>query len=262
MADKVRAIDEGLINSKLAEINEMLFRDTGLRLQFVDLSQTREQTLNARYMTRDMFNQLKQNIGRAKALESIPLLADVDGTLEVVSGHHRIRAAMDAGVRYSLALVYSGLGRNEILAKQLAHNSISGQDNPEILRKIYEQITDVEAQLEAFIDPKVFDLIPEPVQFSPPDIDLLGEVKVITFALLPVEKHDFDEAMFALIPESDEIYLAHRETFDTFREALQRVRTECKIRSAPTAVAELCRLALKALDAEAQDELGAGCGQG
>ena len=205
-------------------------------------------------MTPEMFSQLTSNIANAETLESVPLLAETERGLEIVSGHHRIRAAIQAGVKSGLALVYSGLSSSQIRGKQLAHNSITGQDDPEILRRIYEQITEVQAQMEAFVDPKVFEAIPDAVSFTQADIDPLGELKYVTFAFLPVQKSDFDDTMLVMIADSDEVYVAHRDAFDDFKVALQRVRRECNVRSAPTAIAEMCRLASKALDIMSSEE--------
>ena len=48
--------------------------------------------------------------------------------------------------------------------------------------------------------------------------------------------------------EIDQVYLADAETYEGWRQALLRVRSEMEIVSIPTAVAEMARLALAALD--------------
>ena len=70
--------------------------------------------------------------------------------------HHRVRAATAASISEMFVLVdVTGLSRSQIAAKQLAHNSIEGQDNEQLLAEIYRQIEDAESKLEAFVDQKL-----------------------------------------------------------------------------------------------------------
>ena len=62
--------------------------------------------------------------------------------------------------------------------------------------------------------------------------------------------------------EVDKIYLAQREVYDAWREALQRVREDMEIVSIPTAVAEMARLAVQALDAMTEDGAADGAADG
>src|SRR5437667_8151464 len=106
----------------------------GLELWKVPPSALREQDVNARSMPKAMFERLAQTIARDKRLESLPLCAKTERGLEIVSGHHRLRAATAAGVIELFALVdVTGLSRSQIAAKQLAHNSIEGEDNEQLL---------------------------------------------------------------------------------------------------------------------------------
>ena len=54
-----------------------------------------------------------------------------DKGYDIISGHHHIRAARKAGMKEMLVLVYTHLDRASVVAKQLAHNTISGKDDPE-----------------------------------------------------------------------------------------------------------------------------------
>ena len=62
------------------------------RLRLADL---RAQTVNARYMRKEQFDQLTRNIARDGVLTSVPLVYQPPGeTPEILSGHHRIAAAL------------------------------------------------------------------------------------------------------------------------------------------------------------------------
>ena len=134
------------------ELQKILELGNGLELWKVHPSSLREQGTNARSMPKAMFERLSQTIGRDKRLESLPLCARTEKGLEIVSGHHRTRAATAVGLSELFTLVdVTGLTRSQIAAKQLAHNAIEGQDNHQLLAEIYRQIEDAESKLEAFV---------------------------------------------------------------------------------------------------------------
>src|SRR5437762_1667585 len=111
------------------EPEKVLDLGNGLELWKVPPSALREQDVNARSMPKAMFERLSQTIGRDKRLESLPLCAKTERGLELISGHHRTRAATAAGLTEMFTLVdVTGLTRSQIAAKQLAHNAIEGQD--------------------------------------------------------------------------------------------------------------------------------------
>jgi hypothetical protein len=249
MATKVRGRDE--INEHLAELGAELGLQEGLSLYLAEVDELTEQDRNARSMSMDMFSQLVENVKSTGGLESVPLCVRTERGIEIISGHHRVRAARAAGVTRLVVLLYASLSRARIASKQLAHNSIAGQDDPEMLKRIFESIDDIAARFEAFLDPKLFDDIPEPVTFRPPDVDIERLAKGVTFLFLSSQLADFKEAVDRLgIDESvDTVYLAQREVYDGWTEALQRVREDLQVRSIPTAIAEMARLAVEALDA-------------
>src|SRR6266702_1360750 len=79
------------------EPQKVLDLGNGLELWKVPPFALREQDVNARSMPKAMFERLAQTIGRDKRLESLPLCARTEKGLEIISGHHRTRAATAAG---------------------------------------------------------------------------------------------------------------------------------------------------------------------
>ena len=144
----------------------------GLAIYRVHVDQLREQDVNARSMSPATFGRLTETVKRDGRLESLPLVALVNEKLEIVSGHHRVRAARSAALPLIYAIVdETGLSGDQIRAKQLAHNSIAGEDEIQLLQQIYQSIMDVDARLEAHIDPKELS-IPYPERVSLPNLDL------------------------------------------------------------------------------------------
>jgi len=258
MAAEVRQVDQ--VNEELGRISREVLPE-GLRLAFLHVDEMREQDVNPRSMTQRMFNQLVENIQEAGVLESIPLCVLKDGRHHIISGHHRLRAARAAGVTRILALVYDDLPDARIKSKQLAHNTISGVDDPELVKRLWLQIDDVKARLESFVDPRAFDAVPKPVRYRPVDVDFATTTKRVLIVFLSTQKTDFDEAVRAILPnvELDAVYLADRETYDGWKDALQRVREDLEIAAIPTALAEMARLANWALG-QLAEEVGDGNG--
>ena len=88
---------------------------TGLIIAKVQLDKVREQDINARIMKKEMQDQLTANIKNRGQLESLPLLVEKDGVLEIISGHHRIKSARAAGMKEIIAIIdVSGLSRSKI----------------------------------------------------------------------------------------------------------------------------------------------------
>src|SRR2546427_679740 len=103
------------------EPERILELGNGLELWKVHASTLREQDVNARSMPKAMFERLSQTIARDKRLESLPLCAKTESDFEIISGHHRTRAATAAGLSELFVLVdVTGLSRSQIAAKQLA----------------------------------------------------------------------------------------------------------------------------------------------
>lgn len=243
------------INALLAELSTQIL-PPNLKLMYVAVDDCREQDINAQSMPKAMFDQLVSNIKESGAPESIPLLAKTEQGLEIISGHHRVRASRAAGLKMTLAFVYEELSRSRIHSKQLAHNSIHGASDPELVKRIWERITDVQARFEAFIDPRQFDTI-KPVSFKPVDVDMTATAKTVLFIFLPTQKLDYDVAVEAILPKAnvDAIYLGSKETYDGWIAALKRVRADLEIVNAPTALAEMARLALERLDMERLEQI-------
>ena len=147
---------------KTVSYEQMLELGHGLIIAKVPLTSLREQDINARIMKNEMQKQLTDNIRKRGQLESLPFCALVDGKIEIISGHHRIRSAKDSGVINEIYVILdvTGLTRSQIAAKQLAHNAISGFDDQSTLKEIVKLIDDVDDMLESYIGK---DILGEPL---------------------------------------------------------------------------------------------------
>ena len=214
----------------------------GLELWWVEAKDLKEQDENARVQDRHTFDRLTETIKRDKRLESLPFCAATDRGVEVVSGHHRTRAMMAAGLPGTWALVdITGLSRDRISAKQLAHNSIQGTDDPQVLSRIFESIQDAEARLEAFVAEELRKDVPT---IKVDDVTVDVPIHQVGLMFMAAEKDLFERAVQMIKSSSQETWLAEQERFEPFRQLCSRMAKEYDIRAMGTILAKLAEIAL------------------
>jgi len=233
--------------ASVIEPERILELGNGLELWKVHPSTLREQDVNARSMPKAMFERLSQTIARDKRLESLPLCAKTERGLEIISGHHRVRAATSAGISEMFVLVdVTGLTRSQIAAKQLAHNAIEGQDNEQLLAEIYRQIEDAESKLEAFIDEKLDIEIPK-VKIEGLDVEM--DFKTVLLIFLPRVKERLDRALEYLRSSGqrlDGVYIASDSDYAPLEKAVLKINQEYDVRVVADIIGKMADLALEA----------------
>lgn len=222
---------------------------TGLIIAKVPLDKVREQDINARIMKKEMQDQLTANIKNRGQLESLPLLVEKDGVLEIISGHHRIKSARAAELKEIVAIIdVSGLSRSKIAAKQLAHNAISGFDDQDVLKEICKMLDDVDDMLESFIGK---DILEEPLEqydkLLSPAVQF--DFKNITFSFLPHQVRDMDALVKSLESSAPEIIgVAPYEQCKHFIEALARYQKFSDIRNVGAAIHSMIESVTEKMD--------------
>lgn len=122
----------------------------------VDILKLEPSEINANEMSEKEFKRLVENIRISGGLSSaIGCYKKKDSDKYVIfSGHHRYKAALE--LRYTeVPVIYADeadLSNDEILALQLSHNSLHGDDNKNILKKMFAEIQSIEFKDMAYID--------------------------------------------------------------------------------------------------------------
>jgi hypothetical protein len=109
---------------------------------------------NARYMENYQYRQLLDNIKKDGHLASTPFCHLTEtGEFIVLSGNHRVKAAIDAGLE-SIIFLYRDdqISHSERIAIQLSHNALVGRDDMQILSSLWAEIEDLEAKIYAGLD--------------------------------------------------------------------------------------------------------------
>lgn len=229
----------------------------GMEVRLVSIADLREQELNARVMQPAQFERLSENIRTRGALESLPYCWQPPdgGHEEIVSGHHRVRAARAAGLQEIPVLVDTlAMSRSQITAKQIAHNQLAGYDDQALLKELTKQIQTVDDWLETGL----------PEEFLPAvgndDTLLLTphaefDWRTVTLTFLPHQLESFKELISEMVGQQDLVAVSPVEQFEPFCKALAEYSRIKSVKSAGTAVALLTEVAQQEIAAHTAPNL-------
>lgn len=178
------------IQSTLSELNSRLEGKLPYKLYLARSEEIDFLEKNARFMTKEQFASLTHNVKADGGLTSIPLCYKQEtGRLLVLSGNHRIKAAIEAGSReFLVLLIDKPLSKQQLVAIQLSHNAIEGQDDEQILKELWQTIDDLEASVYAGLSTELIE------KLTSTDFITISEQRVlfkeINFLFLPEEIED------------------------------------------------------------------------
>lgn len=125
------------------------------KLAEIPISEVVPAELNANKMSKDDFALLVSNIGQSGLSSTITCYKrESDGKYVIISGHHRYEACKKNGYS-TIACIYADekdLTKDEIIAIQLSHNSLHGEDDKGILKRLFEEIQSVNYKQFAHIN--------------------------------------------------------------------------------------------------------------
>jgi len=211
---------------------------------------------NARYMKPETFQRLVANIKRDGCLSQIPFAAPLghytaedpiqtweDGVWkwEVLSGNHRVKGSIVAGLEtIQLQVTRQPLDPSQRLAIQLSHNAITGEDDPEILRRLFEKIDDVDWRAYSGLDDKALGLIEQPKITGLSEANL--DFQTVQYLFLPDEAEKvlsvFEAAKSAIT--GDAVLLARFAEYQRLMDGIEAAGAANGVRN--VAVSLLCML--------------------
>ncbi len=212
----------------------------------VPIEQLEAASMNANKMTEQELDRLTKNI-KISGLSSVITCYKKTGEDRyiIISGHHRVKACTKLGHK-EIGILYADeadLSPDEIIAIQTSHNSLHGQDDMSILKKLFDQIQSVEFKEFAYINMDEIGTIEvNSAAFSP-------EVEEYTVSLV-LYKNDMRrlQDLMGLVaefaPKSDMVILADGEPAEEMMLALlKEVRERYDIKSSSTAFCKILELA-------------------
>ena len=211
----------------------------------VDINLIDEVELNANEMSGEDFAQLTDNIAKS-GLSSVPTcIKKENGRYVMISGNHRLRACKKLHYK-TLGILYceeSEISQDEAIAIELSHNSLHGEANVSILKKLFASIQSIDFKKFAHVN---VDEI-KPISTDGIDVYAMQENFVFTVILYPNSFESLD-GLFGDIREqarkSDALILASEE--DNEQKLLkiqQEISKEYTIKSPSIAFSKLLELA-------------------
>ena len=212
----------------------------------VQLSDIKLVKKNAHFMSNDTFNALVNNIRRDGQLSSVPFcVKHKDGTYTVVSGNHRTQAAKMAGLT-SIHVMYieeENTTNDWLLATQLSHNSIVGQDDAELLKQLLDEITDVALKEYAHISNEVLDSVKD-INYT---VEMPNnEVVPVILMFVDTQKVQFDRIMDVLENYSEKelsnLTLLDMETMKRLNDVSTKVSAKYKIKAQALSICKMLEI--------------------
>ncbi len=238
----------------LANLNAAL-RESGMcEVAIVRPQDCVGQKKNARYFTPEKFAQLVQNIKRDGRLESVPLVYAIEeGKYSIISGHHRIDAAKEAGLERILVFVTTPESHDEIVSKQLSHNALVGKDDPMLLAELFNSIAEMDLRLASGLSDEVSKISYASLNFR------VGEYKELVLMFLPEQLEDLDAKMTeiansSMADKNSTVFLASLKDYEKFTATLRHLKKVENIKNNATAVQRMAELALLQLTTGSEAE--------
>ncbi|MER6633519.1 ParB N-terminal domain-containing protein [Streptomyces sp. NPDC000987] len=207
--------------------------------------------VNARYMRKEEFDRLVENIRRDGCLTSTPLIYSggeyEEGHELVLSGNHRTMAAVEAGLdEIDCMLIEEKLTRQQLVAIQLSHNAIAGQDDPATLKQLYEELDDVDWRAYSGLDDEQLQLLAEvsPEGLSEANLDFA----TVSLIFLPSELEAAREAFTQARLGQNESWLAARADYQQTLDTLASTHAAHKVGNVATALHAILAITERHLD--------------
>ena len=216
---------------------------------------------NARYMDPIEFKRLVDNVRLDGKLTSMPLVYQHDdASLELLSGHHRTMAAIEAGLEVIFVeVILTRCDEARLTAIQLSHNAIAGKDNPGLLAELYASLDLDAKKFSGLTDNVLQDLVKL-------DISALASTTIkyqeLILSFLPEDltlfRNELERFTEKAKKKQPERWVARLADFDRVFDAVVKTKHETGIVNAALAILAMAELATERLEqieaARAEDE--------
>lgn len=256
-------MNNNTMNDKMNEITPLLervnkiFSEAGLlEIAVVNPNDCYGQKINARYFDQSTFTQLVENIKEEGALESTPLVyrhAKQDAKYMIISGHHRVDGAKQAGLGSILVLIakVNPDDKDSIVSKQLAHNALVGKDDKMILAELFNSITSTIKKIQTGLQDEISKINTTSLNFT------ISTFEQFTITGVPSDVKLYDQTIQDIekklaVKSDSTLILVDKDVFPDFEKHIRKVKKVKNIKNNATAFFEMVRLARKGLEIEAK----------
>lgn len=194
--------------------------------------------VNARFMRHEEFMRLVENVKRDGGLTSVPFACKDGDKYLVLSGNHRVKAAISAGLeKIQIMVTDDELTKAQQTGIQLSHNSIVGEDDPYVLKQLYESIDDIDWKAYSGLDDKTLDLLTKVSAKAFSEVNLSFQTLAITF--LPEDLKNAEKVIDDAIESSkfaDKTWLTSMAEYDRWLDAQDKVSSAYGVKNVSTAL--------------------------
>ena len=238
MEKKIREVkDVSLIREKLEDINRLI---EPYQLAYVSpVEDCVQLERNAHYMDKQTLDRLTANVAEDGFLSQLPFaMKRSDGKYLVLSGNHRLKASIKAGLEYILILYINEVDRDKQIAYTLSHNALVGKDDMQMLKEIYSEMRSIEAREFSGLNGLDFIDVDGVKQVSIND----GDIELTELRFLFVEsrsnnvKRVLEELERADIDEDSSIVVG---SFESFVRVLTEVKKKYNIKNQTIAFSKM-----------------------
>lgn len=147
---------------------------------------------NAHYMEKEIQDRLTENIKQDGFLSQLPFAMKraEDGKFLILSGNHRLKSAIKAGLEYILVTYVDEISKDRQIGYALSHNALVGKDNLQMLKEIYNEIKSIESREFTGLNGLKFIDIEKVPTTSINDGDI--ELTEMKFLFIESRKHDVE----------------------------------------------------------------------
>lgn len=248
--------DISLIRQKLDDVNALI---APYKLAYVSPTENCVSlTFNAHYMEKGVFDKLTANVAHDGFLSQLPfgMKQEADGKYLILSGNHRLKAAIKAGLEYILILYIDECDKDTQLGYQLSHNSLVGKDDIQMLKELYDQIETMEAREFSGLNGLNF------VDVNKISLPAIGEGDIelteMKFQFIESKSNSIKNTLDALekmgLDEHSTIVVG---SFEAYIKVLQEVKKTYDIKSKSVAFSkmiDICQAYLEALKEQEDEE--------
>ncbi len=195
-------------------------------------------------MTKAQADRLDANVRQDGVLTSTPLTYRFgDMAEEIISGHHRVDAAISADLpKVAVIRITSFLSEERKVALQISHNAITGQDEPGLLAQMFQGL-DMGAKLYSGLD----DSILKGAELGPlPGVSVGLPYREITLLFLPDDEAVVTTALKGFGPKAT-IHAAAYADFAAFFDLVVKAKTKAQIMNSAMAIRYVVDLAAERL---------------
>jgi len=183
------------------------------RFEELNVRDIEESPLNAQIMNDNDFKRLVSNIKKDGCLTSSILVMEQEGKkFMCISGHHRVRASLKAGLKIVPCLIINEVSESTRIRLQLTHNDIHGTSDENIVAILRAKLDEFDINLTAWKNLEIEEFETETIDFE--------IFKYVSICLKPKSFEELIDIIGSDSSNADEKYFIELDDYKYMEEAL------------------------------------------